>query len=70
MSVTDTNENKVLKWNMKIQNVTKSYLKTLKRLKKQYSENILCNRITMTVALEAYLEPNEKSTKGLFLVNN
>ena len=40
MSVTDTNENKVLKWNTKIQFVTKSYLKTLKRLKNQYSENI------------------------------
>ena len=40
MSVTDTNENKVLKSNTKIQIATKYYLKTLKRSKKQYSENI------------------------------
>ena len=66
MSVTNTNENKVLKWNTKIQTVTKSYLKTLKRSKNQYSENILCHRITMAVALEAYLQPNEASTKGFF----
>ena len=39
MSVTDTNENKVLNWNTKIQIVTKSYPKTLKRLK-NLSENI------------------------------
>ena len=39
MFVTDTNENKVLNWNTKIQIVTKSYLKTLKRLKNQNSEN-------------------------------
>ena len=38
MSVTDTNENKVLNWNTKIQIVTKSYLKALKRLK-NLSEN-------------------------------
>ena len=40
MSVTDTNENKVWNWNMKIQIATKSYLITLKRLKNQNSENI------------------------------
>ena len=40
MSATDTNENKVLNWNTKVQIVTKSYLETLKRLKKQNSENI------------------------------
>ena len=34
MSVTDTNENKVLNWNKKIQVAIKSYLITLKRLKK------------------------------------
>ena len=34
ISVTDINENKVLNWNTKIQIVTKSYLKTLKTLKK------------------------------------
>ena len=39
MFVTDTNENNVLNWNTKIQIVTKSYLKTLKRLK-DVSENI------------------------------
>ena len=66
MSVTDTNENKVLKWNMKIQTVAKSYLKTLKRLKNKYCKTFLCYRITMAVALEAYLEPNETSTMGLF----
>ena len=33
MSVTDTNENKVLNWNKKIQIAMKSYLITLKRLK-------------------------------------
>ena len=51
---------------MKIQIVTKSDLKTLKRLKNQYWKTFLCNRITMAVALEAYLEPNETSTKWLF----
>ena len=35
MSVTDTNENKVLNWNKKIQIAMKSYLITLKRLKKK-----------------------------------
>ena len=39
MFVTDTNENKVLNWNTKIQIATKSYLKTPKRLK-NLSENI------------------------------
>ena len=39
MLVTDTNENKALNWNTKIQIVTKSYLKILKRLK-NLSENI------------------------------
>ena len=34
MSVTDTNENKVLNWNKKIQIAIKSSLITLKRLKK------------------------------------
>ena len=34
MSVTDTNENKVLNWNKKMQIAIKSYLITLKRLKK------------------------------------
>ena len=34
MSVTDTNENNVLNWNKKIQIAMKSYLITLKRLKK------------------------------------
>ena len=65
MSVTDTNDNIVLKWNTEIQIVTKSYLKTLKRSKNQYSRN-MCSRITMAVALEAYLEPNETSAKGFF----
>ena len=40
MSVTDTNENKALNWNMKIQIAMKSYLITLKRLKTQNSESI------------------------------
>ena len=40
MFVTDANENEVLNWNTKIQIVTKSYLKTLERLKNQNSENI------------------------------
>ena len=40
MSVTDVNDNKVLNWNTKIQIVTTSYLKTLKRFKNQNSENI------------------------------
>ena len=39
MLVTDINKNKVLNWNAKIQFVMKSYLKTLKRLKNQNSEN-------------------------------
>ena len=34
MSVTEINENQVLNWNTKIQIITKSYLKTLKTLKK------------------------------------
>ena len=70
MSVTDTNENKVLNWNTKIQIATKSYLKTLKRLKTKIPKIFLCNRITMTVALDAYLEPGETSTKEFFCVNN
>ena len=37
---TEANENEVLNWNTKIQIVTKSYLKTLKKLK-YLSENIL-----------------------------
>ena len=60
MSVTEINENQVLNWNTKIQIITKSYLKTLKTLKKtKILETFLCNRITITVALEAYLEPSE-----------
>ena len=71
ISVTDINENKVLNWNTKIQIVTKSYLKTLKTLKKnKILETFLCNKITITVALEAYLEPSDTSTNELFCVNN
>ena len=70
MSVTDTNENKVLNWNKKIQIAMKSYLITLKRLKNKIPKTFLCKRITMIVALEAYLEPDETSTKELFCVNN
>ena len=58
MFVTDTKENKVLNWYTKLQILTKPYLETLKRLKKTFSKTFLCNRITMTVALEAYLEPS------------
>ena len=70
MSVTETNENKVLNWNTKIQIAMKSYLITLKMLKTQIPKTFLCKRITMIVALEAYLEPDETSTKELFCVNN
>ena len=52
-----------------MQIVTKSYSKTLKRLK-VFRKIFLCNRITMTVALEAYLKPNETSTMEFFCVNN
>ena len=69
MFVTDTNENNVFNWNTKMQIVTKSYSKTLKRLK-VFRKIFLCNRITMTVALEAYLKPNETSTMEFFYVNN
>ena len=70
MSVTDTNENKVLNWNTKIQIAMQSYLITLKRFKNPNSKTFLCTRITMIVALEAYLEPDETFTKELFCVNN
>ena len=71
MSVTDTNENKVLNWNKKIQIAIKSYLITLKRLKKpKFRKIILCRRIIMVVALEAYLQPGETSMKELFCANN
>ena len=71
MSVTDTSENKVLNWNKKIQIAIKSYLITLKRLKKpKFRKIILCKRIIMVVALEAYLQPGETSMKELFCVNN
>ena len=63
MFVTDTYDNNVLNWNTKIQIATKSYLKTLPK-------TLLCNRITMTVALEAYLEPSGTSTMELFCENN
>ena len=69
MSVTDTNENKVLNWNRKIQIAIKSYLITLKRLKKpKFRKIILCKRIIMAVALEAYLQPGETSMKELFVL--
>ena len=55
MSATDTNENKVLNWNTKVQIVTKSYLETLKRLKKQNSENI-----------PMYEDYNDSRTRGIF----
>ena len=71
MSVTDTNENQVLNWNKKIQIAIKSYLITLKRLKNpKFQKIILCKRIIMVVALEAYLQPGETSMKELFCVNN
>ena len=71
MSVTDTNENKVLNWNKKIQIAIKSYLITLKRLKKpKFRKIILCRRIIMVVALEAYFQPGETSVKELFCANN
>ena len=71
MSVTDTNENKVLNWNKKIQIAIKSYLITLKRLKRpKFRKIILCKRIIMVVALEAYLQLGETSMKELFCVNN
>ena len=41
MSVTDTNENKVLNWSKKIQIAIKSYLITLKRLKKKQNSEKL-----------------------------
>ena len=45
MSVTDTNESKVLNWNKKIRIAIKSYLITLKRLKKkQNSEKLSYGR--------------------------
>ena len=69
MSVTDTNENKVLNWNRKIQIAIKSYLITLKRLKKpKFRKIILCKRIIMVVALEAYLQAGETSMKELFVL--
>ena len=68
MPVTDTNENRILNWNTEIQIAMKSYLITLKRLTK-IQKTFLCKRITMIVALEAYLEPGETSTKELFCVN-
>ena len=55
MSVTDTNENKVLNWNAKIQIAMKSYLITLNRLKNQNSENIPTQ--------EDY---NDNCTRGIF----
>ena len=70
MSVTDTNEDKVLNWNKKIQIAIKSYLITLKRLKPKFRKIIPCKRIIMVVALEAYLQPGETSMKKLFCVNN
>ena len=70
MSVTETNENKVLNWNTKIQIAMKSYLITLKRLKIPNSKTFLCKWIAMIVALEAYLEPDETSATELFCVNN
>ena len=70
MSVTDINDNKVLNWNTKIQIVIKSYLKTLKRFKTKILKTLLRKRITITAALEAYLEPSESSVKELFCVNN
>ena len=70
MSVTDINDNKVLNWNTKIQIVIKSYLKTLKRFKTKILKTLLRKRITITAALEAYLEPSESSMKELFCVNN
>ena len=70
MSVTDINDNKVLNWNTKIQIVIKSYLKTLKRFKTKILKTLLRKRITITAALEAYLEPSESSMKEIFCVNN
>ena len=70
MSVTDINDNKVLYWNRKIQIVMKSYLKTLKRFKTKILKTLLRKRITITAALEAYLEPSESLMKELFCVNN
>ena len=53
-----TNCNKILSEN------TKKFKKPI------FPKTFLCNRITMAVTLEAYLEPNETSTKSFFLVNN
>ena len=70
MSVTETNKNKVLNWNTKIQIAMKSYLITLKRLRNPNSKTFLCKRITMIVTLDAYLEPDETSRKEIFCINN
>ena len=51
-------------------NCNKILSENTKKVKKPIFRTFLCDRITMAVALEAYLEPNETSTKGLFLVNN
>ena len=67
MFVTDTKENKVLNWYTKLQILAKPYLETLKRLKKTFPKTFLCNRITMTVALEAYLEPRKHLQWNFFV---
>ena len=42
-------------------------MKTLKRLKTKIPKTFLCNKIRITIALEAYLEPSKTSMKKLFV---